>query len=223
MVVSRPDDVPARGDRFARRRGDGSVVGVPASVAGRVVCAPRAGQRRADHADGRNRWWSACNSSAEILGHLAAPDATSARSVPSLAEIERLNARLEADNAYFKEEIKSYHDFDEIVGESATLRLALTRLTQVAPTNSTVLLLGETGTGKELFARALHERSRRLPVHWFASTARRFRRRWSRASCSAMKRARSRAPWRCGRGASSWPTAARSSSTKSAIWRRTFK
>ena len=75
--------------------------------------------------------------------------------------IEQLNARLEADNVYLKEEIKSYHDFDDIVGESAALRLALTRLSQVAPTNSSVLLLGPTGTGKELFARALHERSRR--------------------------------------------------------------
>ena len=62
---------------------------------------------------------------------------------------------------YLKEEIKSYHDFDDIVGESASLRLALARLSQVAPTNSSVLLLGPTGTGKELFARALHERSRR--------------------------------------------------------------
>ena len=79
----------------------------------------------------------------------------------NVAEIERLNARLEADNVYLKEEIKSYHDFDDIVGESAALRLALARLAQVAPTNSSVLLLGPTGTGKELFARALHERSRR--------------------------------------------------------------
>ena len=62
---------------------------------------------------------------------------------------------------YLKEEIKSHHDFDDIVGESAALRLALARLAQVAPTNSSVLLLGPTGTGKELFARALHERSRR--------------------------------------------------------------
>ena len=75
--------------------------------------------------------------------------------------IEELNARLEADNGYLKEEIKSLHDFDDIVGESASLRLALARLAQVAPTNSGVLLLGPTGTGKELFARALHERSRR--------------------------------------------------------------
>ena len=59
------------------------------------------------------------------------------------------------------EPVKSQHGFDEIVGESAPLRLALRRLSQVAPTNASVLLLGPTGTGKELFARALHERSRR--------------------------------------------------------------
>jgi len=75
--------------------------------------------------------------------------------------VERLNTRLAGDNAYLKEELKTYHDFDEIVGESASLRLALARLAQVAATSSNVLLLGPTGTGKELFARALHERSRR--------------------------------------------------------------
>ena len=79
----------------------------------------------------------------------------------NVSMIERLNARLEADNVYLKEEIKTLHDFDEIVGESSLLRLALMRLAQVAPTNSSVLLTGQTGTGKELFARARHERSRR--------------------------------------------------------------
>ena len=98
---------------------------------------------------------------AEILGaalQRMRPESDRRSSVDVIAQ---LNARLEADNAYLKEEIKSYHDFDEIVGESAPLRLALTRLAQVAPTNSSVLLLGPTGTGKELFARAVHERSRR--------------------------------------------------------------
>ena len=75
--------------------------------------------------------------------------------------MEQLNRRLQTDNLYLKEEIKGYHDFEDIVGESAPLRLALSRVEQVAPTNSTVLLLGPTGTGKELFARAVHERSRR--------------------------------------------------------------
>ena len=60
-----------------------------------------------------------------------------------------------------KEDIKTFDDFDEIVGQSAVMRTALERLRQVAPLNCSVLLLGETGAGKELFARALHERSRR--------------------------------------------------------------
>jgi len=75
--------------------------------------------------------------------------------------MEQLNRRLQTDNLYLKEEIKDLHDFEDIVGESAALRLALARVGQVAPTNSTVLLLGPTGSGKELFARAVHERSRR--------------------------------------------------------------
>ena len=74
--------------------------------------------------------------------------------------IEQLT-RLEADNMYLREELKSHHDFEEIVGDSAALLRALARLSKVASTNSSVLLTGPTGTGKELFARALHERSRR--------------------------------------------------------------
>ncbi len=57
--------------------------------------------------------------------------------------------------------IRNHHDFDEIVGHSAVFQSALSRLERVAPTNSSVLLRGPTGSGKELFARALHERSRR--------------------------------------------------------------
>ena len=79
----------------------------------------------------------------------------------SLAEIERLNRRLTAENDCLKEEIKTFHDFDEIVGDSQVMHDALERLRQVAPLNCSVLLFGETGTGKELFARALHDRSRR--------------------------------------------------------------
>src|SRR5262245_11275896 len=59
------------------------------------------------------------------------------------------------------EATRIYRDFHEIIGDSLRLRDALDRLVQVAPFNSTVLLLGETGTGKELFGRALHERSPR--------------------------------------------------------------
>jgi formate hydrogenlyase transcriptional activator len=79
----------------------------------------------------------------------------------SVKVMEQLNARLEADNTYLQEEIKARHDFDDIVGETPPLLVALARVAQVAPLNSSVLLLGQTGTGKELFARALHDRSRR--------------------------------------------------------------
>ena len=133
---------------------------MPASVAGRVVCALVLASGRLTR-----RWPQPLVERLQLVSEILGAALQRRRHENALranvAEIERLNARLEADNVYLKEEIKSYHDFDDIVGESAALRLALARLAQVAPTNSSVLLLGPTGTGKELFARALHERSRR--------------------------------------------------------------
>ncbi|HXW05336.1 MAG TPA: sigma 54-interacting transcriptional regulator [Vicinamibacterales bacterium] len=79
----------------------------------------------------------------------------------ALAELEVLKNRLEAENVYLQEEIRTQHNFDEIVGNSPALLDALRRVELVAPTDSTVLILGETGSGKELFARAIHSRSRR--------------------------------------------------------------
>ena len=77
------------------------------------------------------------------------------------AEIARINQRLESENVYLREEIRALHGFDEIIGDSTSLREALARVQIVSSTDSTVLLLGETGTGKELFARAIHDRSPR--------------------------------------------------------------
>src|SRR5262249_48503141 len=76
-----------------------------------------------------------------------------------LAEQEK--ARLEQQNLYLQEEIKSAHNFDEIVGQSPALTAVLDHVRRVAPTDSTVLITGETGTGKELIARAIHSASRR--------------------------------------------------------------
>ena len=75
--------------------------------------------------------------------------------------MEQEQARLQAQNAYLQEEIRAEHNFTEIVGNSAELRDVLRQVEQVAPTDSTVLILGETGTGKELIARAIHDRSPR--------------------------------------------------------------
>ena len=74
---------------------------------------------------------------------------------------ERERARLQQQNVYLQEEIKAAHNFDEIVGRSPGLVSVLQRVSKVAATHSTVLVTGETGTGKELIARAVHSASPR--------------------------------------------------------------
>ena len=76
-------------------------------------------------------------------------------------EIAALKDQLAKEKAYLEEEVRTEHHFGEIVGESAALRRVLKQVETVAPTDSTVLIRGETGTGKELIARALHELSPR--------------------------------------------------------------
>ena len=75
--------------------------------------------------------------------------------------MEREKARLEAQNTYLIEEIKEAHNFEEIVGQSRALAEVIEKVTLVASTDSSVLILGETGTGKELIARAVHSNSER--------------------------------------------------------------
>ncbi len=76
-------------------------------------------------------------------------------------EIADLKDKLAQEKLYLEEEIRGEMDFEGIVGQSSALRHVLNLVDTVAPSDSTVLLLGETGTGKELIARAIHERSRR--------------------------------------------------------------
>jgi len=76
-------------------------------------------------------------------------------------EIERLRDQLAEENSYLDEAVRQEAGFTGIVGNSGALREVLPLIAQVAPTDSTVLFSGETGTGKELFARAVHEASRR--------------------------------------------------------------
>jgi formate hydrogenlyase transcriptional activator len=76
-------------------------------------------------------------------------------------EIAELKDKLAQEKLYLEDEIRGEMDFEGIVGQSSALRHVLNLVETVAPSDSTVLLLGETGTGKELIARAIHERSRR--------------------------------------------------------------
>jgi formate hydrogenlyase transcriptional activator len=79
----------------------------------------------------------------------------------ALDQVQALQKKLEAENVYLQEEIRKEHNFEEIVGNSPALLDVLRKVETVAPTDSTVLIMGETGCGKELIARAIHNRSKR--------------------------------------------------------------
>ena len=79
----------------------------------------------------------------------------------ALAEIKRLKDRLEAENIYLRDQIDIEYKHDEIIGKSEVIQKTLTQVRMVAATDSNVLILGETGTGKELIARAIHNLSGR--------------------------------------------------------------
>lgn len=87
--------------------------------------------------------------------------ARTAELTAALSEVERLKSRLQQENRYLKQEIAEASNLGEIIGSSPALRAALRQVAVVAPTDTTVLIHGETGTGKELIARALHEGSPR--------------------------------------------------------------
>src|SRR5262249_12592600 len=75
--------------------------------------------------------------------------------------VEQEKARLQQQNQYLQEDIKAVHNFEEIIGQSPPLLAVLNNVRQVAPLDTSVLITGETGTGKELIARAIHSSSKR--------------------------------------------------------------
>ena len=97
----------------------------------------------------------------DFLREIANQVALAVENMKAYQEITELKDRLAKENLYLEEEVRTGHNFGEIVGKSAALRRALKEVETVAPTDSTVLICGETGTGKELVARALHDLSPR--------------------------------------------------------------
>ncbi|MGI9235423.1 MAG: sigma 54-interacting transcriptional regulator, partial [Woeseiaceae bacterium] len=79
----------------------------------------------------------------------------------AMRQVESAKERLEAENVYLRHEIELTHGFDEIIGRSEAVLRSLQLVEQVAPTKTPVLIMGETGTGKELIARAIHDLSER--------------------------------------------------------------
>ena len=97
----------------------------------------------------------------EVLGIFADQAAIAIKSATLFQELERHKERLQVENAYLQDEIRLESGFENIVGESAALRAVLRKVRQVSSVETTVLLTGETGTGKELIARAIHDASPR--------------------------------------------------------------
>jgi formate hydrogenlyase transcriptional activator len=97
----------------------------------------------------------------EFLGQVASQIAIAVENATAYREIAELKDKLVQEKVYLEDEIRSELNFEEIVGSSQSLRHVLGQIETVAPTDSTVLIYGETGTGKELVARAVHNLSPR--------------------------------------------------------------
>lgn len=114
----------------------------------------------------RNKVWNERDLSdlkvvAELFGNVVVRVRADESLNRALAELRKVSERLEAENVYLRDEIRSSHGFHELIGESDALIRCLRQVEQVARTGTTVLIQGETGTGKELIARAVHEHSPR--------------------------------------------------------------
>ena len=103
--------------------------------------------------------FTACDT--ELLASVASQVAFSVENSLAFQEIAELKDKLAAEKVYLEDEIRTEYNFEEIVGQSAALKRVLHEVETVAPTDSAVIIYGETGTGKELIARAIHEHSRR--------------------------------------------------------------
>ncbi|HEU5453589.1 MAG TPA: sigma 54-interacting transcriptional regulator [Terriglobales bacterium] len=96
-----------------------------------------------------------------LLAQMARQVAIAVENALAFTQIAQLKDKLASERLYLEDEIRSQYNFEEIVGESAALQRVLQQVETVAPTNAGVLILGETGTGKELIARAIHNLSPR--------------------------------------------------------------
>jgi formate hydrogenlyase transcriptional activator len=158
-----PEDTPATAEAeraYAVAMGVRSHLAVPLTVGGQWVCAVGTMTVRA-----HRHWSDETVQRLRTVGQVLA-NAIHRRNVEralrsSLGEVRRLQRRLEAENEYLREEIASEAGFEQIVGKSRALRAVLAQAARVAETPAAVLLLGETGTGKEVLARAIHARSPR--------------------------------------------------------------
>ncbi len=160
---TRLEELPPEAEKVKKlyeRFGVKSGIAIPVSVAGTTIAALVVTTIRA------HRTWSPdliprLRLFGEVFANALMRKRNEEEIQSALSEIRSLKERIEADYIYLREEINLEHDFGNIVGKSDALKQILVKAKQVAPTNATVLLLGETGTGKGLIARAIHNASKR--------------------------------------------------------------
>jgi formate hydrogenlyase transcriptional activator len=136
----------------AAKEGMNSLCDVPLISRGRTLGVLAVAKREEDAFD---------REEIEFLSQVAQQIAIGVQNALAYGEIADLKDKFAQEKLYLEDEIRGEMDFEGIVGQSSALRHVLKLVETVAPSDSTVLLLGETGTGKELIARAIHERSRR--------------------------------------------------------------
>lgn len=137
--------------RYLLGQGYRFVCSVPLTSADRVLGALNVASRREDIESGE----------VALLAQVAGQIAIALDNAAAYSHIAELNARLAEEKLYLQDEIRNNYFFEEIVGRSAAITAVLRQVETVAPSDSTVLICGETGTGKELVARAIHNLSSR--------------------------------------------------------------
>jgi formate hydrogenlyase transcriptional activator len=164
VCFARIDDLPekaAREKELARRFGPRSNVTFPLNVGGKVIGAIAFGTVH------REREWpdaivNRLRLFVEMIGSAIARTRAEEATREALDEVRRLRDQLHRENVYLQQEVKIVRGHHQgLIGQSAALRRVLEQVEQVAATNSSVLLIGETGTGKELIASSIHELSPR--------------------------------------------------------------
>jgi transcriptional regulator with GAF, ATPase, and Fis domain len=157
------DDFPAEAstDRESFRRfGITSNASIPLSVGGRVFGALAFGMKRGPH-HWSDQQIAYLRMIAQVFANALDRKKSDEDLRQSLEQVHRLKDRLQAESEYLRGEVRLTYTNADIVGESASIKSVLRQIEQVSSTDSTVLITGETGTGKELVARAIHANSRR--------------------------------------------------------------
>jgi formate hydrogenlyase transcriptional activator len=146
------EQYPAELVRILREKGIAAVCCVPLITKGRAFGTLNLASRRID---------AFSENDLDLLNRVAAQVAIAVENALAFREIDSLKDKLAVEKLYLEEEIRNEFNFEEIVGESPVIKRALAQVELAAPANTTVLILGDTGTGKELIARAIHNLSPR--------------------------------------------------------------